>query len=71
MDGAFLGTGGPPNWRAVRTVYCVRVIPEPAAMPALLPSEEDKHDASRALEDLHGQTAHKRDIARAQGKARP
>ncbi len=27
-------------------------------------------EAGRALEDLHGQTAHKRDIARAQGKAR-
>jgi hypothetical protein len=71
MDGAFLGNGGKRHWRAVRTVYFVRVIPEPAAMPPLLPSEEDKHGAGRALEDLHGQTAHKRDIARAQGKARP
>jgi hypothetical protein len=35
------------------------------------PLRGTRAQAGRALEDLHGQTAHKRDIARAQGKARP
>jgi hypothetical protein len=47
-----------------------RAILAVAAVLAAAPLRGARAQAGRALEDLHGQTAHKRDIARAQGKAR-
>jgi hypothetical protein len=48
-----------------------RAILAVAAVLVAAPLRGASAQAGRALKDLHGQTAHKRDIARAQGKARP